>query len=325
MKIFITAADTPLGLAVAAKLSANGDQLSTLIPSNSDGSRVKFMGVTVKNGSLLDDYALTEAVSGCDVVIHLASFDPFWAPSPVYYDDINVTAAVKIMLAAMREQTREIIFLSSALVYGKSGASPITEQSTYSDVRLSRFADSKYYGERFVRKFSEEAGLPVTILQPAIMIAKEGMSLGGSLFSPLGETLPPFKAFGKHSMSYIAMEDVAEAIVQCVGNPRAVGETFLLASEHRSNHAFTQKVCQWMDKNPPRLTLPDWLAMLLVQMNTMRADKKNSMPLWNLSIDYARTLQAGLLVDGSLAERVLDITYTPIDSVLHQHLNNKGE
>jgi dihydroflavonol-4-reductase len=324
MKIFITAANTPLGLAAAKKLQARGYQLSTLIPSNSDASAMKSMGVTVMHGSLLDDAALTKAMSGYNVVIHLASFDAFWAPSPHHYDEINITGAVKVMQAAMREEIQQVIFLSSALVYGKSGIAPITEQSTYSDLRLSRFADSKYYGERFVRKFIEEGGLPVTILQPALMLAREGISPGGTLFSPLSENKPPFHAFGNHSMSYIAMEDVAEAIAVCVGNPRAVGETFLLASEVLTNKAFAQKVYQLSELKPPRLTLPDWLVLLLAQMNTMRADKKNRLPLWNLSIDYARTMQAGLIVDGAYAARTLGIFYTPIETVLQQCLNSNG-
>ncbi|HET59317.1 MAG TPA: NAD-dependent epimerase/dehydratase family protein, partial [Chloroflexi bacterium] len=125
MKIFITAANTPLGLAATAKLQTRGCHLSTLIPPNSDTSTLKSMGVTVTHGSLLDDTALTKAVSGCDVVIHLASFDAFWAPSPHHYDEINITGAVKVMQAAMREEIQQLIFLSSALVYGKSGVAPI--------------------------------------------------------------------------------------------------------------------------------------------------------------------------------------------------------
>ena len=322
MKIFITAANTPLGLAATAKLQTRGCHLSTLIPPNSDTSTLKSMGVTVTHGSLLDDTALTKAVSGCDVVIHLASFDAFWAPSPHHYDEINITGAVKVMQAAMREEIQQLIFLSSALVYGKSGVAPITEQTTYSDVRLSHFADSKYYGERFVHKFAEEGGLPVTILQPAMMIAREGISPGGSLFSSLTENIPPFNAFGKHNMSYIVMEDVAEAIALCVGNPCTVGETFLLAAENLNNRNFTQQVCQLAKVKPPGLTLPDWLALLIAQMNTMRADKKNRLPLWNFSIDYARTWQAGLLVDGAYAEQTLGFTYTPIESVLQQTLTD---
>jgi nucleoside-diphosphate-sugar epimerase len=318
MKVFITAANTPLGLAATAKLQAKGYSLSTLMPSNSDTSALKSMGVIVIHGSLLDDTALAKAVSGCDVVIHLASIDAFWVPSSHHYDEINITGAVKVMQAAMREEIQQVIFLSSALVYGKVGVTKITEQSTYSDVRLSRFADSKYYGERFIRKYMEEGGLPVTILQPALMLATEGISPGGSLFSSLTENQLPFNAFCKHSMSYIAMEDVAEAIALCVGNPRAVGETFLLVGENINNRNFAQKVCQLAEVKSPRLTLPDWLMLLLAQMNTMRADKKNRLPLWNLSIDYARTWQAGLIVDGSLAERTLGFTYTPIDSVLQQ-------
>jgi nucleoside-diphosphate-sugar epimerase len=324
MKIFISAANTPLGLAAAKKLQARGYQLSTLIPSNSDASALKSMGVTVMHGSLLDDDALTKAVSGCDVVVHLANFDAFWSPSSQHYDEINITGAVKVMQAAMREESRQVIFLSSALVYGKSPVVPITEQSTYNDQRLSHFADSKYYGERFVRKFMEEGGLPVTILQPALMLAREGLSPGGSLFSPLTENMPPFNAFGKHSMAYIAMEDIAEAIAVCVGNPHAVGETFLLTSEILTNKAFAQKVYQLSELKPPRLTLPDWLVLLLAQMNTMRADKKNRLPLWHLSIDYARTMQTGLIVDGAYAARTLGISYTPIETVLQQCLNSNG-
>jgi dihydroflavonol-4-reductase len=324
MKIFITAANTPLGLAATAKLQARGYQLSCLLPSNSDTSILKSMGVTVVHGSLLDDDALIKALSGCDVVIHLANFDAFWSPSPHHYDEINITGTVKVMQAAMREDIRQVIYLSSALVYGKSGIEPITEQSTYSDLRLSHFADSKYYGERFVRKFMEEGGLPVTILQPAMMLAREGLSPGGSLFSPLTENMPPFNAFGKHSISYIAMEDVAEAIALCVGNPHTVGETFLLASEYLTNKAFAQKVYMLSEVKPPRLTLPDWLVLLLAQMNTMRADKRNRLPVWNMSIDYARTWQAGLLVDGAYAEQTLGFSYTPVETVLHQILKDNG-
>ena len=41
-------------------------------------------------------------------------------------------------------------------------------------------------------------------------------------------------------------------------------------------------------------------------------------PLWTLSIDAGRTLQAGFHFDGSRAERELGLQYTPIRDALYE-------
>ena len=94
--------------------------------TNSVDSRASFI-----QASILDKAALVEALAGVNTVIHCAakSLVEESVSSPELYHQVN-TEGTRVLLEAMNEaKVSNIIFSSTAAVYGDSNIQPITESS----------------------------------------------------------------------------------------------------------------------------------------------------------------------------------------------------
>jgi dihydroflavonol-4-reductase len=68
----------------------------------------------------------------------------------------------------------------------------------------------------------------------------------------------------------------------------------------------------------PKIHLPNSVVTLNAALLTWLADLTKKPPLLNMSRDQVRTMKAGIVFDGSKAERELGITYTPIRIALEE-------
>jgi len=86
--------------------------------------------------------------------------------------------------------------------------------------------------------------------------------------------------------------------------------------------------CTWKDMNKliseisgvplPIFKLPDALTMMNAFFLTGLANLIKKPPLWGMALDQMKVMKAGFSVDGSKAERELDIKYTPIRVALQE-------
>ena len=69
MRVLITGGTSVIGLAVAERLLARGDEVTTLARRSGPAGR----NVNERLGDITDNEALAQAVEGCQSVIHLAA------------------------------------------------------------------------------------------------------------------------------------------------------------------------------------------------------------------------------------------------------------
>ncbi|MDA1101853.1 MAG: NAD(P)H-binding protein, partial [Proteobacteria bacterium] len=75
MKVFVTGATGYIGGSVAAKLIADGHQVSALVRSEARAAQARDKGINPVIGSLDDTNTLQTAVRASDAVINAASAD----------------------------------------------------------------------------------------------------------------------------------------------------------------------------------------------------------------------------------------------------------
>jgi nucleoside-diphosphate-sugar epimerase len=133
MKILFTGGSGNLGDVLTAKLLQKKDteviRFDVLHPADNAGG--KYI-----SGSILDRQQLKEAMSGVDVVVHIAAwhgFDEFTAARDVYeFWDLNVTGTFNVFQAAVEANIKNIVFMSSESVsdrYGVYGGSKLMAES----------------------------------------------------------------------------------------------------------------------------------------------------------------------------------------------------
>jgi UDP-glucose 4-epimerase len=161
-KLLITGGAGFIGSILTAYLLDNGNEV-VLVDDLSTGhskrldSRASFI-----QASILDKPALIEALVGVNTVIHCAakSLVEESISSPELYSQVN-TSGTRVLLEAMKEsKVSNIIFSSTAAVYGDSKIQPILESGEIKPV--NPYGKSKIEAERLISTFSSNGFAAIT-------------------------------------------------------------------------------------------------------------------------------------------------------------------
>jgi len=173
-KVFVTGADGFIGSHLVEKLAALGDEVVAFVYYNSFNHwgwlealpQDLFKKITIVPGDIRDAHHVQKAMSGCQVVFHLAALIgiPYSYHAPESYVQTNVMGTLNILQAAQSLGLERVMVTSTSEVYGTAYHVPITEshprqgQSPYSATKIA--ADA--LADSFFRSFN----LPVTIVRP---------------------------------------------------------------------------------------------------------------------------------------------------------------
>jgi UDP-glucose 4-epimerase len=121
--------------------------------------------IDIIEGDIRDRDAVQRAVTGVDYVLHQAALPSVQrsVDDPLTTNEINVTGALNVLLAAREARVKRVVFASSSAVYGNSPTLP--KHETMPTNPLSPYAVSKLAGETYCRVFYEIYGLPTVALR----------------------------------------------------------------------------------------------------------------------------------------------------------------
>jgi UDP-glucose 4-epimerase len=166
MKVLITGGAGFIGSHLAAALLDGRAEVRIL--DNLRGRnrwRLKGLNLDMIEASVLDTDALRAAVSGVDVVFHLAAMISAKESmeNPRECVEINTLGILNVLRAAADAGVRKLVFASSAAVYGDDPAVPTVETATPKP--KSPYAISKLDGEYYCEMFAREGWLNTASLR----------------------------------------------------------------------------------------------------------------------------------------------------------------
>jgi NAD dependent epimerase/dehydratase len=117
-------------------------------------------------GDIRDPNGVSQAMQGCDVVIHLAALIaiPFSYHSPDSYVDTNIKVTLNVLQAARRYGIGKVLVTSTSEVYGTAQYAPIDEKHPYQG--QSPYSATKIAADRLAESFYKSFGTPVVIVRP---------------------------------------------------------------------------------------------------------------------------------------------------------------
>jgi UDP-glucose 4-epimerase len=135
------------------------DNLSTGFPDNVHER------ATLVQGDVADPDKLTEAMTNCEVVFHLAAHRAVLASveRPLETDRANVGGTLTVLVAARDAGVGRVVYASSSSVYGGADLRPTPESAPL--VPRSPYAVSKLAAEHYCRVFWELFGLETIALR----------------------------------------------------------------------------------------------------------------------------------------------------------------
>jgi dihydroflavonol-4-reductase len=223
---------------------------------------------------LTSDAGWSEAVAGCDYVLHVAS--PFPLGAPKHEDELIVPAregALRVLGAARDAGVRRVVLTSSFAAIGYGGAAPgrpFTEEdwSDPNGTAISAYAKSKTLAERAAWDFVRYGGPELAVVNP---VGVFGPVLGPDYSTSIqlvkrliDGAMPglPNVAFG-----IVDVRDVADLHVRAMTAPEAAGERFLAISGRFMTvpeiAAALRDGLGENGKKVPTRRLPDWLVRLV--------------------------------------------------------------
>ena len=242
-KILITGADGFIGSHLAEDLVKSGYKVRAFVFYNSFNTRGWLEQIPrdiqqemeIFAGDIRDPYGVKRAMSGCDIVFHLAALVaiPYSYHSPESYVDTNIKGTLNILQAARELGVEKIVHTSTSEVYGSARYVPIDENHPLQG--QSPYAATKIAADQLALACYRSFGTPVAIIRPfntygprqstrAVIPTIITQVASGQQKLKLGATLPT------RDFNYV--KDTIRGFIAVASQDRAIGEIINIGSNY---------------------------------------------------------------------------------------------
>ena len=293
MKILVTGANGFVGKSLCAALRSDGHTLvATVRASNTkiDG------GEQVVVGSIEGDTDWADALSGVEVVVHLAArvhvmndkaLDPL-----TEFRKVNVDGTLNLAQQAAKAGVKRFIFISSIKVNGEHTVSgkPFIEDDLPSP--QDAYGVSKFEAEQGLLLIAQQTGMEVVITRPPLVYGQGVKANFASMMRTVKHGIPlPLGAI-HNKRSFVYVGNLVSFIIKCIDHPAAANEVFLVSDGHDLSTTELLQACAKALGAKPRL-LP--VPRKLIEIGAALLGKK----------DVAQRLCGNLQVDITKARNLL--------------------
>lgn len=204
---------------------------------------------------LLDKQAITDAMKGVDIVMHLAAnADVRFGTEHPHKDIEQNTIATFNVLETMRQHNiKRIAFASTGSVYGESTVLPTPEDAPF-PVQTSLYGASKLAAEGLIAAYAEGFGFQTYIFRFVSILGERYTH--GHVFDFYKKLLKDphnlqILGNGKQKKSYLYIQDCIDAIFIAIEKSRHKVNIFNLgADEYCEVNNSIQWICEYLKLNP---------------------------------------------------------------------------
>ena len=238
--VLITGGAGFIGSHLADRLLARGHRVT--VYDNLSTGFVEFLRdarrqprFTLIEGDLLDEAALAKALSGCDLVFHLAANADvrFGTAQPRRDLEQNTIATFNLLEAMRANGVRRIAFASTGSIYGETSVVPTPEDAPF-PVQTSLYGASKLAGEGLIAAYCEGFEFQSWIFR-FVSIVGERYTHGHvfDFYKSLARDPTTLHVLGngRQTKSYLYVADCVEAMLAAVERAQDKVNVFNLGTE----------------------------------------------------------------------------------------------
>jgi nucleoside-diphosphate-sugar epimerase len=165
-KVFVTGAGGFLGFAICQRLLAAGIEVVGF--ARSHYPKLVELGVDMRQGDISDYDSVKQAMTGCDLVFHVASKAGVWGSKQSFYSP-NVDGATNIVNACKALDIHNLIYTSTpSVTFAGADENGINESAPYASQYLNYYGESKAIAEKNILA-ANTASLRTTALRPHLI------------------------------------------------------------------------------------------------------------------------------------------------------------
>lgn len=226
--ILVTGASGFVGTALCAELERRSITCTAAVRKASNPAQLAV-------GELSATTDWSQALAGCDAVIHLAarvhvmndtSDDPLAA-----FRAVNVAASVRLARQAAQHGVKRFVFVSSVKVNGEAtGTRPFTAFDA--GAPQDPYGQSKLEAELALKEVALATGLELVIVRPPLVYGP-GVRANFMRLMQLAKIGLPLPLGAIHNQrSMVALDNLADLLILCCRHPAAPGQTFMVSDDH---------------------------------------------------------------------------------------------
>ena len=317
MLAFVTGATGFVGSHVARALAAQGADLRLLVRSGSDLRNIQELQAERVMGDLRDAASLKKAVTGCDVVFHVAADYRLWVRDPDEMYRSNVEGTKAILEAARESKVRRMVYTSSVATMGfQSNGHLANEDSPVSLANMiGPYKRSKYMAEELAIR-AGKSGMDVVVVNPTTPVGERDIKP-----TPTGRIVVDFlkKKFPAYVDTGLNLVDVAECAqghIAALEKGRS-GERYILGGENLTLKQILDRLADITGLPSPKIEVPYVVALATgVVDQVVTGYIRNREP--RATIDAVRMGRKKMFVSSGKAEQDLGWKTVPVDAALRR-------
>lgn len=202
--------------------------LDTKFPAELNIDRVTSIQGNIKNYEVVD-----AALKSVDVIFHLASLLPPGGRGGYSMEEMhetNVFGTRNVLEAALKNNVRKVVYISSSSVYGIPTGETFSEDSSKNP--LGEYGKSKLEGESFCGEYQSK-GLDVTVLRPMSILGPRVSGIMLVLFDWIKNDRKIYTiGKGINRIQMVSVHDVVDACLLAAQIKSKCLEVFNIGSEN---------------------------------------------------------------------------------------------
>ena len=317
MKAFVTGATGFLGSHVARVLAEQGADLRLLVRASSNPKNIEGLKAERVVGDLRDPVSLEKAISGCDVVFHVAADYRLWVRDPEQMYSANVEGTRALLEAARKNGVRRVVYTSSVATMGfTSNGYPADEDSPVSlDNMIGHYKRSKFMAEEVAIQ-AGRSGMDVVVVNPSTPVGERDIKP-----TPTGRIIldflkKKFPAYVDTGLNLVDATECARGHVAAFEKGRS-GERYILGGENLTLKQILDKLAAITGLRSPTIKLPYVFAFVTGVVDEMITGRLLGREP-RVTMDEVQMARKKMFVTCGKAERELGWKTVPVDGALRR-------
>jgi len=317
VKAFITGATGFLGTHVARVLAEQGADLRLLVRPTSNLKNLEGLPAETAMGDLRDAASLEKAMSGCEVVFHVAADYRLWVRDPEQMYRSNVEGTRAILEAARKNGVRRMVYTSSVATMGFTrNGNPADEDSpvALADM-IGHYKRSKFMAEQIALE-AGRSGMDVVVVNPTTPVGEQDIKP-----TPTGRIIldflkRKFPAYVDTGLNLVDVTECARGHVAALERGKS-GERYILGGENLTLKQILDKLGAITGLSSPSVKLPYFFAFAAAAVDeTITGRILHREP--RATIDAVRMGRKKMFASSAKSERDLGWKLVPAENALRR-------
>jgi dihydroflavonol-4-reductase len=313
MRVFVTGSTGFVGANLVRLLLEQGYQVKVLVRSSSCLDNIWSQNVEVIQGDL-NDPNLSQHLSGCQVLFHVAAHYSLWqADSKLLYRN-NVLGTRNVLNAARQAGIERTVYTSSVAAIGVGENGIAVDETHQSPVEklVGDYKKSKYYAEQEAVEAVNQ-GQDIVIVNPSTPIGALDIKP-----TPTGEIIVRFLRrkmpfYVDTGLNLIDVKDVAWGHLLALEKGRT-GDRYILGNQNLTFKQLLAKLARITGLPAPKRTIPYWIPYAAAWFDEKILTSLGKQPA--IALDGVRMSRQKMFYDATKAITELGLPQSSIDLAL---------